>query len=83
MTARQPEPDKLANLVRDMAELMDATPNQTDFLDALMRSVASAMLRVPDDKRAELQGLVSQFLADPGDRETISRIGAMLRPSDH
>jgi len=79
MNAVQPDSDELSALVRDMAELMDSSPLQREVLDAAMRSVASAMLLVPDDERAELQELVAQFTADPGDRDTVTRFGKILR----
>jgi len=78
MTAKPSDSDELSALVRDMAELMDATPLQREILDAAMRSVASAMQRVQPSDRDELQSLVAAIMADPGDVETRGRIGAIL-----
>ena len=78
MNAEKFEPDELPALVRDMAELIDASPLQREILDAAMRSVASAMLRVQPSDRDELQSLVAAFLTNPDDAETRARIGGIL-----
>jgi len=78
MTEQQPQPDELSTLVRDIGELIEASARQGEVIEAALRSVASALVRVRPSDRDELQSLVAEFLADPGDADVTVRIGSML-----
>jgi len=78
MTERQPQPDELATLVRDLAQLIDASPLQLEVIEAALRSVASALVQVRPSDRDELHSLVAEFLTDPSDADVTVRIGSML-----
>lgn len=59
---------------------------EREVIEAAMRSVFSAVERVPPDARGEPRSLVDAFLADPYDKDIIARLRAMLwgaRLPDH
>jgi hypothetical protein len=70
---------QIAALIRDTADLLARSDFEREVIEAAMRSVFSAMERVALDDRAELQKLVDAFIADPGDKDIVASLGALLR----
>jgi hypothetical protein len=69
-------PDQIDALIRDATNLLAHSDFERDVIDAAMRSVFSAMERVAPEDRAELQGLVDAFIADPDDKDIKVRLGS-------
>ena len=72
------DPDEVAAIIRDLAQLMGQSDVQREVIEAAANSVIGAMQRVPNESRAELQSLVAEFLADPGDPDVKANLGAMF-----
>jgi len=47
---------------------------ERDVFAAALNSMDGAMARVAPDRRKELQQLVAEFMAEPGDKDTIAAI---------
>jgi len=72
-------PDPLTPLIKDVNDLLAQTDGQREVIDAIFRSVTSAMQRVAPEHQVELQQLVAAFIADPEDKDVMARLGALLR----
>ncbi len=72
-------PDQITALIRDVTDLLAHSDGEREVIDAALRSVFSAMQRVAPDDRAELQGLVDAFLADPDDKDAFTGLSALLQ----
>jgi hypothetical protein len=70
---------QITALIRDVNDLLEHSDFDREVIEEAMHSVFSAMERVAPDDRAELQGLVDAFLAEPDDKEVMARLGALLR----
>ena len=81
MTADQAPVD-----IEALAGLLAQAGGDRDVIKASLHSITSAMTRVAPATRAQLRGLVDDFIADPDDTETVRRLGALLqeaRALDH
>ena len=79
-------PDHIAKEARELSALLAQSEGEREVIEAALLSVAAAMQRVAPSDSDTLQALVADFIANPGDRGAIGRLGALLqgpRPSEH
>ena len=79
MRALAVTPDQTAATVKELTEPLAQRDGDRELIQTIRLSVFTAIERVPPDATSELQCLVADFGADPADRDTIARLGAMLR----
>lgn len=70
---------QIAALIRDVNGLLAHSDFEREVIEAALRSVFSAMERVAPEDRADLKDMVDAFIADPGDKDIMARLGALLR----
>ena len=77
--SRQMVMELQGSIVKEVADLLAMSAVEREVFAPALNSMAGAMARVAPDQQEELQQLVADFMADPGDRDTVARLGALLK----
>ena len=64
---------------QQITDLLALSAVESDVLVAALNSIAGAMARVAPDRREDLQKMVAEFMAEPGDKDTVARLGRFLQ----
>jgi hypothetical protein len=73
--------DKLEELANDLIALPFGGDRDRELIKAMLSSIAIAMARVPNSRRAKVQDLVQRFCAYPEDADTVASLGEILKDS--
>ena len=72
-------PEQTAVTAKELAALLAISAVERQVIEAALLSVMTAIERVAPASRTELQKLVADYIANPDDRDTTQRLGALLR----